>query len=403
MTAKDLPNRPSTDEAEASVSIAPGLYLHIPFCSKICPYCDFSVLTGTEERKAQFTVNLCREIKSWRGEDWARPFDTIYFGGGTPSALAPEGIFEILETLESNLDLEDSPWIQFEANPEDCSKSTTASWRELGIDVLSLGVQSFDDDQLAFLGRRHDGRGARLAVETALDAGFSAVSIDLIFGLPGQTPARWQQDLEAAISLGPQHISCYQLTIHEGTSFGFRAQRGQLSEMPNEDQAELFRITHRRLAEHGYAAYEVSNFASAPRFRSRHNQKYWQHVPYLGFGPSAHSYRGRRRWWNARKLPNWQRLVEAGQRPIEDAETLDSSQFLLEALMLGLRTTRGVDFDALSQEHSQDLWTERLPVIERLVGQGFLTVHGRSIAPTLEGLAIAETLVSNLVSNLDIP
>jgi oxygen-independent coproporphyrinogen-3 oxidase len=399
VTAKDLPSCSPAGEAESTVSTAPGLYLHIPFCSAICPYCDFSVLTGTDERKRQFTATLCREIESWRDDDWTRPFDTIYFGGGTPSALTPEGILEIIEALRANLSLTDSPWIQFEANPEDCSPSAAAVWRDLGIDVLSLGVQSFDDGQLAFLGRRHDGREARRAVETALDVGFSTVSIDLIFGLPEQTPERWRKDLETAISLHPQHISCYQLTIHDGTPFGFRARRGQLAEMPNEDQAVLFKITHDFLADQGYTAYEVSNFASAPQFRSRHNQKYWQHVPYLGLGPSAHSFRDQRRWWNVRKLREWQRLVASGQRPVEDEETLEPAQLLLEALMLGLRTARGVDFDELSQRHSRDLWTERLPIIERLVEAGFLTLHGHAIAPTLEGLAIAETLVSNL----DIP
>ena len=182
-----------------------------------------------------------------------------------------------------------APWVFLEANPEDVTPEACAAWRALGVRTLSLGVQSFSDEALRFLGRRHSGRQARAAVETALAAGFDTVSIDLIFGLRGQTAEDWRRELAAAVELAPQHLSCYQLTIHPRTRFGVQAKHGQLSELPEDDQATLFELTHRFLADAGWPAYEVSNFARGPAHQSRHNRKYWDHTPYLGLGPSAHS------------------------------------------------------------------------------------------------------------------
>ena len=269
----------------------PGLYLHIPFCSAVCPYCDFSVLKAGVPARKRFVEHLAAEVPL-AAREWSdpRPFDTVYFGGGTPSLLPPEDLERVLGACRSQLALATpAPWTFLEANPEDVTPDACAAWRGLGVRTLSLGVQSFSDEALRFLGRRHSATQARAAVETAQAAGFDTVSVDLIFGLPGQTPEAWQRDLATAVVLGPGHLSCYQLTIHPRTRFGVAARRGQLSELSEEEQAVLFELTHRFLADAGYSAYEASNFARSRDHESRHNRKYWDHTPYLGLGPSAHS------------------------------------------------------------------------------------------------------------------
>ena len=270
---------------------APGLYLHVPFCSAICPYCDFSVLKAGVPARKRFVEHLVAEVPL-AAREWveARPFDTVYFGGGTPSQLPPEDLARVLAACRAHLSIAPDAWVFLEVNPEDVTPDACAAWRGLGVRTLSLGVQAFSDDALRFLGRRHSAEQARAAVETAQAAGFDTVSVDLIFGLPGQSPEAWRRELATAAALEPGHVSCYQLTIHARTRFGVAAKRGQLSEMPEGEQAALFEITHRVLADAGYSAYEVSNFARGRDHESRHNRKYWDHTPYLGLGPSAHSF-----------------------------------------------------------------------------------------------------------------
>lgn len=396
----------------------PGLYLHVPFCSAICPYCDFAVLTGGPRRRAEFVDSLEAEIAAWRpeAERW-RTIDTVYFGGGTPSALAPAQLARILAAARAALPVARDAWIALEANPEDVTADSVGRWRELGIAMLSLGIQSFDAATLRFLGRRHTPAQARHAVALALGAGFPIVSIDLIYGAggagsagesghgvavepPRERPesareaeqARWQRDLEQAVALGPQHLSCYQLTIHEGTPFGFRAARGELHELPETDQAEAFRFTHTFLAGQGYAAYEVSNFARTPEHQSRHNRKYWDHTPYLGLGPSAHSFDGRRRWWNERKLRAWQAKLAAGERPVAGSEDLGRRELALEELMLSLRTAAGLDLEAFRRHHACDLAVRNGSLMEDLAARGLLAETGGRLVPTLEGLAVADAL-----------
>jgi oxygen-independent coproporphyrinogen III oxidase len=393
----------------------PGLYLHVPFCSAICPYCDFAVLTGGPRRRAEFVDSLEAEIAVWRpeAERW-RTIDTVYFGGGTPSALEPAQLARILAAARAALPIAPDAWIALEANPEDVTAESVGRWRELGIAMLSLGIQSFDAGTLRFLGRRHTPAQARHAVELALGAGFPIVSIDLIYGAAGESrppqpdpeaeQARWRRDLEQAAALGPQHLSCYQLTIHEGTPFGFRAARGELSELPEADQAEAFRFTHTFLAGRGYAAYEVSNFARAPEHQSRHNRKYWDHTPYLGLGPSAHSFDGRRRWWNERKLRPWQAKLAAGEPPIAGSEDLGRRELALEELMLSLRTAAGLDLEGFHRRHACDLAARNVSLLKDLAARGLLVETAGRLVPTLEGLAVADALARAFdLGDLDAP
>jgi oxygen-independent coproporphyrinogen-3 oxidase len=385
---------------------APGLYLHIPFCSAICPYCDFSVLKAGGPARQRFLEHLLAEI-GLAAPAWSdpRPFDTVYFGGGTPSLLPAEALARVLAACREQLALTADAWTFLEANPEDVTLESCAAWRGLGVRTLSLGVQSFSDESLRFLGRRHTAAQARAAVEKALAAGFATVSVDLIFGLPGQTPEAWRTELETAVGLGPGHLSCYQLTIHPRTRFGVAARRGQLAELPEEQQAGLFDSTHRFLGEAGWPAYEVSNFARGPEHQSRHNRKYWDHTPYLGLGPSAHSFAGpeagraARRWWNELRTPRWEARVAAGERPVEGEESLDPLALATEALMLGLRTTAGIDLAAFTRRHGVDLLASNEPLVDRLEAEGRLTLSTGldgewRLVPTLAGLAVADGLAA---------
>jgi oxygen-independent coproporphyrinogen-3 oxidase len=372
---------------------APGLYLHLPFCSAICPYCDFAVLTGDGARKRRFVASLVREMELWaEGAAAFAGIDTIYFGGGTPSAHPPEEIAAILEAARRLLPIAARPRVCFEANPEDVTPESARSWRDLGIEFLSLGIQSFDPAALAFLGRRHSADEARRSVEIVRDASLPLVSIDLIYGLPGQSLEGWRSTLETAVALAPDHLSCYQLTFHEGTPFGFRLARGTMAEMPEEGQAEMFGLTHRFLADAGYPGYEVSSFARSPAHRSPHNPKYWDHTPYLGLGPSAHSFDGRRRWWNERKLGPWEKRVAAGEWPIEGSEELTPADLALEALMLGLRTVEGIDLERFRSRFGYDLLKRNEPLVERLAGEKLLVVSESALVPTLPGWAVADSL-----------
>lgn len=372
----------------------PGLYLHIPFCSRICPYCDFAVRTGRPSLRERFVQRLVREIELYAG--YGARFDTIYFGGGTPSLLDSGQLARSLRTIETHLALIDGAWIFLEANPEDASGERLTAWRELGVRTLSLGVQSFEDAALVFLGRRHDGEQARRSVRLAREAGFHTVSIDLIYGLPGQSPAEWRRDLEEAVRLAPDHISCYQLTIHEATYFGRQKARGLFQEISEEQQAELFELTHRFLADAGYSGYEVSNFARSAEHESRHNRKYWDHTPYLGLGPSAHSFAENRRWWNCRRLDAWEERLAAGERPIEASETLGPEALALEMLMLGLRTYAGVDLRRFQARFGFDLLETSASPIDRFADEGLLRIEDECLKPTLAGLAVADRLAALL-------
>jgi coproporphyrinogen III oxidase-like Fe-S oxidoreductase len=266
------------------------------------------------------------------------------------------------------------------------------TWRDLGVRFLSLGVQSFDADALRFLGRRHTPEEARRSAEVARAAGFETVSIDLIYGLPGQTVDDWRRVLEEAVALEPDHLSCYQLTIHEGTPFGFRLARGKMTELPEESQGELFLFTHEFLRDAGIPGYEVSNFARSPEHRSRHNQKYWHHVPYLGLGPSAHSFSGTHRWWNERKINPYGVRIDAGERPVAGSEELTPRDLALEAVMLGLRTADGIGLPDFRERYGVNLLEGNEPLVERLVREGLLRIEGDRLVPTLAGFAVTDSL-----------
>ena len=378
----------------------PGLYVHFPFCATICPYCDFYVLTGDRHSRQVFVDYLLAEIELCASTLWPAlvdeapegPFDTIYFGGGTPSLLTPDQLQSLLDSITDGLPIAPRPWIGLEANPEDVDQKSLHTWRALGIDFLSLGVQSFDDQRLEYLGRAHGARKARESVDLARQSGIETISVDLIYGLPGETSEDWRAELATAFALRPDHFSCYQLTVEPQTPFGFRQQRGRFIELSTEEQAERFISTHELLEEQGFAAYEVSNFAASPDHQSRHNRKYWNHTPYLGLGPSAHSLASRQRWWNSRKIKPYMEKIDTDQRPIDAFEKLSESSVCLEYLMLGLRTPRGVDFDSFPGERGPSIRKANLRLIDDLLSSELATLEGSRLLPTLPGLAVAEAI-----------
>jgi len=371
-----------------------GLYIHVPFCTSVCPYCDFAVTIAGAERRTAWLQGILDEAAM--SADCGLEFDTVYFGGGTPSSLAEGDLAGILDGLRRRLVIHENASVHIEINPEDVTPSKVACWSDLGVAFVSLGVQSFDDRTLEVLGRRHSAARAVEAVEALRAAGFDTVSIDLIYGVPGQDIEAWSHQLDRAVALGVHHLSCYQLTIHDGTVFGRRFACGELTQLPEEEQADYFFLTHEKLGSAGIPAYEVSNFALDGHC-SAHNRKYWDHTPYLGLGPSAHSWVNGRRWWNFSKLRLWQRSVDFGRLPIDGRERPTASQLALEAVMLGLRTTDGVDLDRILDHFGVDLLPGNLELIRAFEADGRLMFADHVIRPTLSGLAMADTLARSFV------
>jgi len=377
-----------------------GLYIHIPFCARVCPYCDFAVRTGNEAKRREFIAGVRREIEMLAAAGFAGnvEFDTVYFGGGTPSTMTPDQLGMILEHARAHLPVRDDAWLTLEANPEDVDHANASAWRDLGVRTLSLGVQSLVDDQLEYLGRVHRAGQATVAVTAARAAGIPVISIDLMFGLEQQTPASWREELRAASALEPEHISCYQLTFYEGTPFERWRQTGRLTVMPEIDQAELYLLAYEELAAAGYCAYEVSNFARSEQLQSRHNSKYWRHIPYLGLGPSAHSFDGqRRRWWNHRNLPEYLAALDGGERPVGGDETLDDVELVTEAVMFGLRSRVGIDLDRIRERWRVDLAGLNGDLFARWAEEG-LVEGTRVLRPTARGMAIADRLAADVSS-----
>ncbi|HQJ10149.1 MAG TPA: coproporphyrinogen-III oxidase family protein, partial [Deltaproteobacteria bacterium] len=264
--------------------------------------------------------------------------------------------------------------------------------RSLGVNRINIGVQSFDDKELAFLGRRHDCRSAAASLEAAHDAGFANIGLDLIYGLPGQAFNAWQTSLEKGLSFHPDHLSCYELDLKVGTPLGRKYEQGMLEPRTDESQHEFFMKTSGIIEDAGYIHYEISNFARGIEKASRHNRKYWDHTPYLGLGPSAHSFKGTRRWWNHESLPDYLRDLKEGRRPVAASEDLGTEDLAVEALFLGLRMKKGIDLDRYRSLYGIDLVKEKGPRLSEWVRAGLIEIDAHTIRPTRSGMAVADTL-----------
>lgn len=367
----------------------PGLYIHIPFCLSKCAYCDFYSETALQEIDCYLEA-LRREMALYSGR--FSEFDTVYIGGGTPSLLSLDTFDEIFDGIAESFTIAESAEITVETNPGDVTEKLCGKLKEKGVTRITIGVQSFDDDVLSFLGRRHNAGEGRRALAVAREAEFQSVCADLIFGVPGQGREDWRETLSEMVSHAPEHLSCYQLTIEPGTPLDARLCHGDFVPVDDDMVTTLFFDTSSFLRQQGYEHYEVSNFARSDGHRSRHNQKYWRHVPYLGLGPSAHSLQGISRWSNHRSLTEYCRACTEGRFPVSDREELTPEQYCLEAFSLGLRTSDGIDCDAMTELCGVNFIENKRFVIEALSQEGLLVTDGRCLRPTVRGLAVADSL-----------
>jgi oxygen-independent coproporphyrinogen III oxidase len=389
MDQRPIPNRAGDSPlAVHEPDGLPGLYIHIPFCIRKCAYCGFYSVTD-RSRIPAFRSALRREMDLHRG--WAASFDTLYLGGGTPSVLSPGDLEGLAAEIRAAFTIESGAEFTAEANPGDITAGFLAAIRRAGVNRLNIGIQSFDDGVLTLLGRRHDRARALSAFAAARDAGIGNIGIDLIYGIPGQGMDPWLATLREAVSLSPDHLSCYQLTLEEGTPLAERWSREGIA-LPGEAlQADFFLNTSEVLEENGYTHYEVSNFARPGR-ESRHNRKYWDHIPYLGLGPAAHSFSGRERRWTRRSLDAYIGDLESGRQPIESSEILSDEQLRLESLFLGFRTRRGICLEAFKNRYNRDLLEDKRDMIEKLSGEGLVEVCDGFLRPTRAGMAVADSL-----------
>jgi oxygen-independent coproporphyrinogen-3 oxidase len=367
----------------------PGLYIHVPFCEKKCAYCNFYSVTVLDDIPEYVNAAL-KELSLYNFE--FSFFDTIYFGGGTPSLLSSAALSDILIHVRNTFTIADDAEITVEINPGDADLHFLLSLRQMGVNRLNIGIQSFDEDILRFLDRRHTREQAIHSIEQARAAGFDNIGLDFMYGIPDQSLFSWKGALSQALSFHPEHLSCYQLSLEDDTPLGRKHQNNEFA-LPGEDeQADLFMMTSDILTDAGYLHYEVSNYARNDGFKSRHNQKYWRHDPYLGIGPAAHSFSGQRRWWNHRSVKQYLLDLREDRRPLEASETLTLSQLRMEASFLGLRTGEGIPLQHFTEQHENMSPREREKVLDLLVQQGLIVIRDDFLKPTLRGMAVADRL-----------
>ncbi|HEY6232155.1 MAG TPA: radical SAM family heme chaperone HemW [Pyrinomonadaceae bacterium] len=349
-----------------------GIYIHIPFCRSRCSYCDFATGMYQAELAARYVEAVVKEIASWNEVDGPRAVDTIYFGGGTPSLLSPAQLENILNAVRDRFRVSPNAEATIEINPGNITTATLCAFRGVGINRASFGAQTFDDAELARLGRSHNTDDTRRTFRYLRDAGFENVSFDLIAGLPGQTMTGWQKNLAEAFALRPEHLSFYLLEVHEGTPLADHIRRGLQPHTDDDLAAEMYEAMLDRAGEFGYQHYEISNLC-LPGFQSRHNSKYWTGAPYYGFGCSAHSYDGGlRRWANERDPIKYLELVEQESRAVISDTQLSETDRQAEAVFLGLRMMDGFSFDEYRQLFGLDLRAKHQQELARFREAGLI-------------------------------
>ena len=372
-----------------------GIYIHIPFCRSKCDYCDFYSMSGREDRMDEYQKALLSHLKETAPLAQTFPVDTIYFGGGTPSYYGDKRLREILACIKKHYNVEKDAEITTEANPDSISFFSALKLRRAGFNRISLGMQSACPEELKAINRIHTAKQTDEAVSACKKAGFKNLSLDLIYGLPGQTEESWKQSVEHALSLIPQHLSCYGLKVEEGTPLAGRVEAGEL--LPDDDmQADLYLWTVGRLERAGYPQYEISNFAK-PGYESKHNLRYWLTKPYIGFGPGAHSDFGGRRYSFVRDLEGYIDGVLKGGRLIDSEDLIPQRERGGEYLMLRLRTAHGVE----EWEYRNRYFLDFTPIEKRLEefaahGWAEKTAQGRWRF-TPEGFLISNRLIGDLL------
>ncbi len=365
-----------------------GVYLHIPFCKRICAYCDF--YKSADRRLLEPTVeSMCREIAARRNYLGGEAVETIYFGGGTPSLCTPQQIGRLMDAVRENFDCSSLGEVTLEANPDDLDETSLSALRRVGINRLSMGVQSMDDDCLQFLNRRHTASAVREAVRAARSAGFSNITLDLIFGIPHFGGASLERSIDELLNLSPEHLSAYHLTIEPQTKLGLMVGRGELQPVDEEVSECEFELVHSRLIDAGYEHYEVSNFAREG-FRARHNSSYWHGVKYLGIGPAAHSFDGGERHWNVADTARYIAGAEA------EAELLTQRDRFNEYLMTRLRTAEGIELSELERLFGRQRREGVECGMRRWVAAGTVSVSGGRMAVRSDKFLVSDAVIESL-------
>jgi len=370
-----------------------GLYLHIPFCSAICHYCNFNRGLFDAGLKRRYVAALEREI---REAGTAAPADTIYFGGGTPSLLEPAEVAHLVAVCGEAFALARDAEVTLEVNPETVTCERLTAYRRAGVNRLSLGVQSFRDEELRRVGRLHDAARARHAIAEARSAGFDNLSVDLMCWLPGQSLNDWQTSVEALVAVGPEHASLYLLELYPNAPLRDEMARAGWSLAPDEDAAAMYLWALERLEVAGYAQYEISNVARPGR-RSRHNLKYWAGGEWLGFGCGAHSTAGGARWRNVAGTEDYVARVTSSGSAAIDRRRLSTREQLEEALFMGLRLADGLDVAAVGRRHGADVWAQYGAALEPYLDQGLVVRAEDRLRLTRSGMLLANEVLSVFV------
>lgn len=374
-----------------------SIYIHIPFCEHKCIYCDFYSIapSGSKEEYRSLMDNFLHSLETEikLGADIRRfnePIETIFFGGGTPSLLRPSEIEKLLNLIASIFTIQADAEITLETNPGTVNKEKLASLLSAGINRISIGIQSFNDEELRFLTRIHNSSEAKKCVKDTFAAGFENVGLDLIFSLPGQSMQTWESNLEQAVELGPTHISCYSLILEPQTPLFQMVQSKQVLPLDEDSEAEMYEFTIEFLASQGFKQYEISNFAKK-NFKCRHNINYWNHSGYLGFGPSAHSFWKNERWWNVSDINTYIKKIDCHTAPLSGGEHLTDTQLIEEAIFLGLRSD-GINLQNYRERFAQDLLTEHKSTVNDLIKQGYAKLDNGRFGLTTKGYVICDEI-----------
>ncbi|HAH37375.1 MAG TPA: coproporphyrinogen III oxidase [Algoriphagus sp.] len=369
-----------------------GIYIHIPFCKQACHYCDFHFSTNTSYLE-QMIQMIGKEAALRKEYLKGHTIETIYFGGGTPSILEPKWIDFLLENLKRifQLNLKE---ITLEANPDDLTTEKLQAWKSVGIDRLSLGIQSFDDEILRFYNRAHNSKESIEAIAKARKIGFEKFSMDLIYGFPSQDHQLWEKDLSTALEQDPGHLSCYALSVEPRTALGKWEKTGKFEPASEDFVAEQFEILQAFTETKGYRQYEISNFASSGN-EAIHNSNYWKGLSYLGLGPGAHSFDGEKRGANVRNNIQFIRAIEANQIPFE-IEEMDELDRLNEYILTSLRTSWGLDISFVSQTFEKDLIQEKRSEISKFQEQGWLVWKDNTLSLSKSGMLLADSIAAAL-------
>lgn len=378
-----------------------SLYIHIPFCERKCIYCDFYSIENLSPLD-EFLGALHGEIDRYARYGEGVTFQTIFFGGGTPSLLLPAQVDQILRHLRQVFVVEDDAEVTLETNPGTVDAEKLRGFRDAGVNRLSIGVQSFHQDELNFLGRIHDADQAERCVWLARDAGFGNINSDLIYSIPGQSLERWHETLSRALKLAPEHLSAYSLIVEDNTPLARMVRAKQVSPNPPDAEADLYELTMATMLENGYEHYEVSNYAREG-YRSRHNWNYWQHGNYLGFGPSAHSFWTdktsaiARRWWNVASVSGYNKRLMQGEFPRVSEESLSVDALMTERLFLGLRSC-GLNLREFRKEFGGGLLDKHQSLIEEFVDRSIVIIDGDLLRLTSKGFLVCDEVCVRLLS-----